>query len=223
MLVDAVLHVVRDRDLDALVALHAVGLADDAVDNAGCIAVALENRDNNRSHRYAELLLQLVQRGVVIRILLVDLGDIEHTRHGAGFAALPCFFRADTRAGLAGRNNQRGFSHAQRAIDFAFKIEEARGVEQVDLAAVKLDRRDSRRDRKFAFDFLRVKVADCIAVRDLADTVGHSGDIEQAFDERGLAVAAVPHQTYVTDLVNRVIGHNLINTPLPFPCTRALC
>ena len=29
-----------------------------------------------------------------------------------------------------------------------------------------------------------------------------------SIDERGLAVAAVAHETYVTDLVYRIIGHN---------------
>ena len=207
VLVDTVLHVVRNRDFHALVAIHAVSLADDAVDNADGVAVAFKDRHDNRGDRHAELLLQLMQRGIVIRVFLVNLGDVEHTGHRARLAALPRLFRADARAGLAGGDNQRGLRHAQCAIYFAFKIKKARGVQQVDLAAVPLDRRNRRRNRKFALDFLGIEITNSIAVRDLTDTVGHTGDIEHAFDERGLAVAAVSHQTYVTNLVNRVIGH----------------
>ena len=222
VLVDAVLHIVRDWDLDALVAFHAVGLADDAVHDADRVTVALENRDDHRRDRNAELLLQLVQRGIVIRVFLVNLGDIEHTRHGTRFAALPRFFRANARAGLAGGDDQCGFCHAQRAVYFAFKIKKARGVEQVDLAAVKFDRRDCRRNGELTLDLFGIEIAYRVAVRDLTDAVGYTGDIEQALDERGLAVAAVTHQTYIADLVYRVIGHSCYTLPCPCQCAGAL-
>ena len=205
MLVDAVLHVVRNRDFDALVAVHAVGLADNAVDDA---AVALEDRDDDRRYRYAKLLLQLVQRGIVIRVFLVNLRNVEHTRHCTLFAALPRLFRADARAGLAGRDDQSRLCNAQRALHFAFKIKEARGIEQVDLAVVPFYGRYRSRNRELAADFFGVEIADRVAVGDFAHAVGRTGDIKQAFDERGLAVAAVTHQTYITDFVYRIIGHN---------------
>ena len=208
VLVDAVLHVLGDRDLDALVAVHAVGLADNAVDDADGVAVALEDRDNDRRYRYAELLLQLVQRGIVIRVFLVDFRDVEHARHCLLLAALPRLFRADARAGLAGRDDQSGLCNAHRALHFAFKIKEARGIEQVDLAVVPFYGRYCGRDRELAADFFGVEIADRVAVGDLAYAVGRTGDIKQALDERGLAVAAVAHETYVTDLVYRIIGHN---------------
>ena len=208
VLVDAVLHVVRNRDFDALVAVHAVSLADNAVNDADRVAVALEDRDDDRRYRYAELLLQLVQRGIVIRVFLVNLRNVEHTRHCALFAALPRLFRADARAGLAGRNDKRGLCNAHRALHFAFKIKEARGVEQVDLAAVPFNGCYRSRNRELAADFFGVEIADRVAVGDFAHAVGRTGDIKQAFDERGLAVAAVTHQTYITDFVYRIIGHN---------------
>ena len=144
VLVDTVLHIVRNRDLDALAALHAVRFADDAVDHAGRIAVALEDRHHDRADRNAELLLQLMQRGIVIRVLLVDLGDIEHARHGTRLAALPSLFRPHARTGLASGDDQSGFGYAQRAVYFAFKIKETRGIKQIDLAAVPFNRRHSR-------------------------------------------------------------------------------
>ena len=57
-------------------------------------------------------------------------------------------------------------------------------------------------------DFFGIEVAYRVAVGDLAYAVGCTGDIKQALDERGFAVAAVAHETYVTDLVYRIIGHN---------------
>ena len=215
VLVDTVLHVVRDRDLDTLVAFHAVRLADNAVHNADGIAVALKNRDNDRRYRYAELLLQLVQRVIVIRVFLVDLGDVEHTRHCVLLTVSPSLFGADARTGLAGCDDQRGLRNAQCALHFTFKIKETRGIEQIDLAAVPLYRRYSRGNGKLALDLFGIKVTNRVAVRDLANAVGYTGDIEQALDQRGLAVAAVTHQTYITDLVNRIIRHSLYYTPLP--------
>ena len=164
--------------------------------------------DNDRRYRYAELLLQLVQRGIVIRVFLVDFRDVEHARHCLLLAALPRLFRADARAGLAGRDDQSGLCNAHRALHFAFKIKEARGVEQVDLAVVPFYGRYCGRDRELAADFFGIEIADRVAVGDLAYAVGRTGDIKQALDERGLAVAAVAHETYVTDLVYRIIGHN---------------
>ena len=215
VLVDAVLHVLGDRNLDTLVAVHAVGLADNAVDDADGVAVALKDRDNDRRYRYAELLLQLVQRSIVIRVFLVDLGDVEHTRHCVLLTVSPCLFGADARAGLAGCDDQRGLRNAQCALHFTFKIKETRGIEQIDLAAVPLYRRYSRGNGKLALDLFGIKVTNRVAVRDLANAVGYTGDIEQALDQRGLAVAAVTHQTYITDLVNRIIRHSLYYTPLP--------
>ena len=73
----------------------------------------------------------------------------------------------------------------------------------------------SRGNGKLALDLFGIKVTNRVAVRDLANAVGYTGDIEQALDQRGLAVAAVTHQTYITDLVNRIIRHSLYYTPLP--------
>ena len=97
VLIDAVNHVVRNRDFDTLGAFHLVCLADNAVNNADGIAVALENRDDNRTNRNTELLLQLVQRSIVIGIFLVNFGYVEHTRHSAFFSALPRLFGANAR------------------------------------------------------------------------------------------------------------------------------
>ena len=152
-----------------------------------------------------------MQRVIVIRVFLVDLGDVEHTRHCVLLTVSPSLFGADARTGLAGCDDQRGLRNAQCALHFTFKIKETRGIEQIDLAAVPLYRRYSRGNGKLALDLFGIKVTN----RDLANAVGYTGDIEQALDQRGLAVAAVTHQTYITDLVNRIIRHSLYYTPLP--------
>ena len=175
VLIDTVYHVLRNRDLDALGAFHAVCLADNAVDNADGITIALEDGHDDRTNRNAELLLQLMQRSIVIGVFLIDLGDVEHAGHLALFRTRPCLLGADTGAGLTGCNDQRGLGHAQCLIDFVFEIEEARGIEQVDLAVVPYDRCNGGRDGELALDLFGVEITYGISIGYLTDAVGNPG------------------------------------------------
>ena len=123
---------------------------------------------------------------------------------------------------VADRSPARDSATRSAQCYFARKIKETRGIEQIDLAAVPLYRRYSRGNGKLALDLFGIKVTNRVAVRDLANAVGYTGDIEQALDQRGLAVAAVTHQTYITDLVNRIIRHSLISHSPALTCHRAL-
>ena len=140
VLLHALYHVLRHRDFYALVAFHAVCLADDAVNNTDGLAVALEDRDNDRRQNHTELLLQLVQAGAEVRIFLVNLGNIEHARLARLLEALPCLFGADARTGFARNDDQTGIAHAQCTEHFALKVKVTRGIEQVDLASAELNR-----------------------------------------------------------------------------------
>ena len=212
MLVDAFDHVFRDRDFHALILFHFIRFADDAVDDTDGVAVALENRDGDRGDAYAKLLLELVQRSVIIRVFLINLRDIERAGHIALSGALPGFFGADAGTVLAGSDDQGGIRNPHGGNHLGFKIKEARGIEQVDLALVPFDGGDGGRDRELAADLFGVGIADSVPLRDLADAVGHTGNIEQAFNKRGLAVAAVAHDADITDLVNVISSHKFIHS-----------
>ena len=217
LLVNLCHHGFRNRNLLAFVALHVVRLADNTVDNADGLAVALENRDNDRNNVCAERLLQLVQRCIIIGIFFVNFRNIKRTRLALVCQTLPRLFRANARSGLARNDNQTGFTHAQCALYFAFKIKEARRIQHIDLAAAVFYRRHCGGNRELSADLLRVIVTNGISVRDLSHAVCRLGHIQHAFDQGSLAFSAVSHYTNVADFIYRIYVQrfHLLNISYP--------
>ena len=199
-----------DGDFGELRAVGLVGLVLDNVDDAVDLG-AVHDGEGDGADGGAELLTELSGDAGEVGVLLVELGDIEHTGELAVDAVLPALFGADGDAGLRGGEDQTGFAHAERLHDFAGEIEEAGGVDEVDLVTLVFYGRERRADRELTADFLGIVVADGVAVGDLAQAVGALRQIEEAFGKGGLAVAAVTEQCDVSDLI-RCVPH--VHTPL---------
>ena len=88
----------------------------------------------------------------------------------------------------------------ERGTDVADEIGVARGVDDVDLRAVELERRQCERHRDAAPLFLGVEVADGRAVLDLAQAGDRPGCEQERFGERSLAGATVAHEGDVADV-----------------------
>ena len=189
-------------------AVGVIRLLLDQIDQTNCL-LALENREGERNDRSAEHLAQAVEDVEEVRMLLVELGDIEHCGKTGFCEVLPALFGADADAALRGQADQTRVGNAQGLHDLTGKVEVAGVIENVDLALVIFHRNDRRRDGILALLLFVVEVGNGRAVRALAQTGDRFGRKEHALAQRGLAVAAVTQQADVANVIGS-IAHSQI-------------
>ena len=119
-----------------------------------------------------------------------------------------------------GHDEQREVGGLERGADVADEVGVARRVEEVDLGAVELERRQRERHRDPAALLLGVEVADRRAVLDLAEAGDRPGREQEGLGERGLAGAAVADEGDVADVGRRERLHPM--TPGFASCGRAI-
>jgi hypothetical protein len=102
-------------------------------------------------------------------------------------------------------HDDHGVDRADRGVDVADEVRVAGGVEDVDLHAADLDRRERQRDADALADLLGVVVGDGVAVLDLAHPRDAAGREQHRFEERGLPRPAVAEEQDVAD-VGRFVG-----------------
>ena len=187
-------------DLLGLVALGLIGNVVHEVDDARSVA----HRRGDRADGAAVLVLQGGEDAGEIAVILVGLGDVEQAGDVLALEVFPAALRADGDAVLRGAEDHAGLSRAHGAHHVARKVEKARAIEDVDLAAAEIDRRDAGRDRDLALDLLGIVVTDGVAVGSFALTVDRAGQVQHALGERGLAAAAMSEQAHVTDVLGFV-------------------
>ena len=170
------------------------------VDDAGAVA----HRCGHGADGAAVLFLQGGENAGEIAVILIGLGDIEHAGHVGVLEVFPAALGADGDAVFRGAEDHAGLDGAQSAHHVTRKVEKARAVEHVDLAAAEVDRRDAGRDRDLALDLFGIVVTDGVAVGGLALTVDRTSHVQHALGERGLAAAAMAEQAHIADILGFV-------------------
>ena len=165
----------RDLDLRALgVAL--VRLHVDKIDELYLLARLYG--DDDGAYCAAELFFELLENAVEVRLAVVVFIDEEHLGNVDLGSIVPCQLGADLDAGLCIDEYDRASRNAQSLFDLTDKIKVAGSVENVYLAALPDDGRDSCRYGKFSLDLFGVEVADSISVGSFAESVGTAADVK---------------------------------------------
>ena len=164
------------------------------------------------------MLAQAVEDVEEVRMLLVELGDIEHCGKTGFCEVLPALFGADADAALRGQADQTRVGNAQGLHDLTGKVEVAGVIENVDLALVIFHRNDRRRDGILALLLFVVEVGNGRAVRALAQTGDRLGRKEHALAQRGLAVAAVTQQADVANVIGSIAHSQIFSFLQPGTC-----
>ena len=212
--------IVGDRDLLAVVLAGAVvgeRLHVDEVDQPADVVLGAD-RDLRRDHVRPEGGLQRVQRAEEVGPLAVEHVHVDQPRHAELLRALPQALRADLDAHDRVDDEHGRLAHAQRAEGVGDEGRLARGVDQVDLGVVPVERGQRRGDRHPARLLVVVGVRDRRTVSHRAEPRRRAGLEQQGLVQRRLPAPPVAHQRHVADPVCRM-GHArhlaLLCLPLP--------
>ena len=158
VLLDELLHVVRYRDLAALtVGGRHESLEVEKVDDAAEVLFRADGKmEGKRPGR--KVVAHGGDRAVEVGILLVQLVDGYDPRLVRPVAVFPGDLCADGELGGRPDHNDRALRRPQATDHLAREIEEARGVEDVDLVAVVLGEADPEIDRDLLLVFLGLEV-----------------------------------------------------------------
>ena len=156
------------------VALGVAGGAAQKIDQADAL-VALHHGEDQGDDGVAEGGAHIVDHLIIVGVILVHLGDVEHGGHVGVLEGLPGLLGAHGDAALGREDDEAGVSHAEGLDDLAGKVEEAGVVQEVNLAAFKIHRNDRSGNGVFPLDFLGIKVRNGVAVGDGAQAVGTVG------------------------------------------------
>ena len=162
------------------------------VHDAGDLFVLIPDGHHQRGDVLAEVLPQGGEGGVVVHIVLVHFGDVDDAGHFALLEIAPGALGAHGQAALGGAHQNAGIGHGQALGHLAGKVEVARGVQDINFAAVIFNGRYGGGDGNLTLDLLLVIVADRITVGGLAQPVGVAGHVEEALYQGSLSVSAVP-------------------------------
>ena len=193
-----------DVDLHPLQVLHLIGPLVQHVDDAGDLLALVPDGHHQGCYLVAEPGPQGLEGGVVVAVVLVGLGDIDKAGHIPLLAVFPRLLQAHGHAVLGGADDDGGVSGPQGLDHLAGKVKGARRVQHIDAAPLVLQRRHGGGDGNLPLGFLRIIVADRVAVRAPAHAVDGAGHIQQALCQGGLAVSAVAQQTDVADVLYRI-------------------
>ena len=141
---------------------------------------------------------------VEVGALLVDLGDDHCARHADRRALLPQQTRAAVDTVHRGDDEQCGVRGAEPGAEVTDEVGVPGGVQQVDLDAVVLERRQRQRDRALLAHLRLVEVAHRGAVLDATGPRDRPGRDEQGLDERRLPRSGVADQHDVADVLRAV-------------------
>ena len=196
--------ILRNLDLDPLEILHLESALIEHVDDAGHPLVLIPNGDHHRRDLLAEAFPQCLKRRVIIAVLLIRLGDVYKAGHIPLFAVFPCLLQANGNAVLGRADNHGGVGGPQGLHHFTGKIKSTRGIQNIDPAALVLQRRNGGGDGNLTLDLFGIIVADGISVRHAAHAVNGAGDVNQTFGQGGLPAAAMSQQADIPDVLYRI-------------------
>ena len=197
----------------ALLALgHLVGLLIEHVDNADGALVAVPDGGHHGGHGVAELLPQGLQGGGEVGVLFVLLGDVDDAGLLLVLQILPAALRAHAEPVLGGAHQHAHLGGPDAGLHLAGEVKVARRVQHVDLHALVVDGGHGQGDGDLALDFLRIVIANGVAVRGLAQAVGDAGDVQHALHQGGFPAAAVAQQADIAN-VHRVLSPSVYRAP----------
>ena len=171
---------------------------DDAVE-VGFVA----DRQLERCHAGAELLLELVEGAGERRALAVELVDEDGARQPEVVGHAPRDLGLHLDALDRGHHEHREVGGPQRGGDVTHEVGVARRVDHVDLVARVLERGDRQRHRDPPPCLLGVEVGGGGAVLHLAEPGDGPGREQEGLGEGGLPRPAVADQGHVADLLRR--------------------
>ena len=170
------------------------------VDDADDLLALVPDGGDDGGDVLAEALAQRVERGVVVGVLLVGLGDVKNAGELILLAIFPRLFRADAHTGLGRADDDGGIGGLNSLRNLTGEIKAAGNVEHVDLAAIIFHRSHGQRNARLAADLLGIVVTNGVAVSNSAEAVGAAGQEEHTLGEGGFAAAAMAKQHDIADV-----------------------
>ena len=131
----------------------------------------------------------------------------EHTAQVMGTGVIPCLFGADAQAVHAADHDHRGLDHAQGPHQFADEVKVSGNIDDIDNFSIPGNGSVRSADGKTALFLFRIKVGNGGTVLHLTLTVSHAGSEEHRLGQRGLALAAMPHEGNVTNVTGCEFSH----------------
>ena len=171
------------------------------VDDADDLLVLIPDGGHHRGDVLAKALPQGVECGVVVAVVLVGLGDIEHPGHGPVLTVLPGLLGAHAHAALGRADNNGRAGDLQALKDLAHKVEVARSVNDIDFAALILHRGHGEGDGNLALNLLGVIITNGVAVSGTSQPIGSAGQIQHTLCQGGLSVSTVAQQADIADVL----------------------
>ena len=148
-----------------------------------------------------------------VGVFLVHLVDDEHAGHLGLLAHGHGLFGANDGTGNGAAENDGGIGKGHSLVNFAVEIEEAGGVDQIDLGVLPLKGSKSSRNGNMPLGLFGVIVGGGGAILNAAHTIEQAGVVEHSLSEGGLAFAAVTEDTDVANAVSFVVLHNSVISP----------
>ena len=200
-------HFSRHRDFLALVIASLIGFLFKNVHDAAETR-AITYRNQHRNHAGAVTLTQLLKYFFKGNVLTVHLIYNEHTAVSMLYSLLECLLCTNTETGNCTYNDTNSFDNTNRSRNFAGKIEIAWNVNDIEHFAIPVNRCCSSRNRAMTLNLFRLKVGSRITVFHLALAINDMSGVEHCLSQRGLALAAMPHERYIPDIGRYIICHD---------------
>ena len=213
VLLRLVLHLVRDRDLAAVVlsgALVAVGLHVDEVDHAGDLVLGAD-RDLGGDHVRAEGRPEALERAEEVGALAVEHVDEDQAREVELGGALPQSRRVHLDAHHRVDDEHGRLADAQRAERVGDEAGVPGRVEQVDLAVLPFEDRERSRDRHLARLLVRIGVRHGRPLDHGPEPVDHTRLEQQRLVQRGLTTAPVADERHVANAIRGLVHALLLS------------
>ena len=165
----------------------------------------LHNGDHNGANRTTKGVGQGCQRFFKVGVFRIHFGDKEELGGFLFVGGFECLFIPYGAAGFPRQNYHGGACGAQTFAHSAGKVEQTRGVNDVQFQTAPFHRRHGGGKRYVAFAFFGVKVHNGVAVGNSAQTVGAAAKIKHSFGQRGFTLAAVTGQCDIFNLGGNIL------------------
>ena len=181
------------------------GLHIDQVDHGNVLAGLHGDKYGTDGH--AEGCMDLVEDAGELGLGIVALIDKESLGNTGSTSSVPRKLGTNLNACLTVNRNDGGIGHTDSLLDFACEIQEAGGIQNVDLGILPSHVSGGSGQRKASCLFLCVIVADGVTLGNVTETVDTAGCIQHCLNQRGLTAAAMTQEGQVTNLLGVEISH----------------
>ena len=155
----------------------------------------------------SELASERIYKSSEVDVFFIGLVDDEETRGAELLAAVPCLFGSDLNAAGSVYEDRRRFCCSESFVNFAYEVENARGVEEIDLGLVVFYGDYRKADGITFFDLHLIEVRYRVSVLYSSKSVYDAGRKQRGFEESRLAGTSVPDQSDVSDVFACIAFH----------------